>query len=212
MVQSVNINLRPFLRGHFHQAAFFVSLGACFLLVLKSQHSFTSTLTYSLCLISLLGISALYHRIHWKPSARMVMRRLDHAAIYLLIAGTMTPFCTLVLSEDSGTKLLVTSWTVAGIGILLSIAFTKKPKWLNALFCVGAGIVIVPYLKEMAESLSRFNLILIITGIVAYALGALAYSLRRPNFFPTVFGYHEVFHVLVLVGAGSHFMVIHSLV
>ncbi len=208
----MNLTLKPYLRGHFHQAAFFMALGACFLLVLKSQHSLLVTIIYSLSLICLLGISALYHRINWRPSARMLMRRLDHAAIYFLIAGTMTPICTLVLSEESGTKLLITAWVVAGIGMILSIAFTKKPKWLNALLCVGAAIVVVPYLSEMTESLSHFNLTLIISGIVAYALGALVYSLRRPNFFPTVFGYHEVFHILVLVGAGSHFMVIHSLV
>lgn len=182
------------------------------MLVLKSQHSILVIIIYSLSLVSLLGISALYHRINWKPSARMLMRRLDHAAIYFLIAGTMTPICTLVLSERSGAKLLITAWIVAGIGMVLSIASTRKPKWLNALLCVAASIVVVPYLSEIAGSLSHFNLALIVSGIVAYALGALTYSLRRPNFVPTVFGYHEVFHILVLVGAGSHFMVIQSLV
>lgn len=204
--------LKPYLRGHFHQAAFFMAIGACSLLILKSRQSFLVTVIYSFSLVSLLGISALYHRINWGPSTRMIMRRLDHAAIYFLIAGTLTPICTLVLSESSGSKLLLTAWIVAGFGMLLSIAFTKKPKWLNVLLCTGAAIVVVPYLSEMASSLSQFNLTLLISGIVAYVLGALAYSLKAPNLFPKVFGYHEVFHIMVLVGAGSHFLVIHSLV
>lgn len=204
--------LKPYLRGHFHQAAFFMAIGACSLLILKSRQSFLVTVIYSFSLVSLLGISALYHRINWGPSTRMIMRRLDHAAIYFLIAGTLTPICSLVLSESSGSKLLLTAWIVAGLGMLLSIAFTKKPKWLNVLLCTGAAIVVVPYLSELALSLSRFNLTLLISGIVAYVLGALAYSLKIPNLFPKVFGYHEVFHILVLIGAGSHFMVIHSLV
>jgi hemolysin III len=210
----MNLGIKPFLRGHFHQAAFFISLGACSLLVIKSQqsHSFWATMIYSISLVSLLGISALYHRINWQPSARMIMRRLDHAAIYFLIAGTMTPLSLLCLSKSSSHKLLVIAWSVAGIGILLSVLFTKKPKWLNAVLCAGAAIVIVPYLSEMAHRLGSRNLVLAIIGAAAYGVGAMTYALKRPNFFPTVFGYHEVFHFLVVVGAGSHFMVIHSLV
>jgi hemolysin III len=210
----MNLGTKPFLRGHFHQAAFFIALGACSLLVVKSQQSssFWATMIYSISLVSLLGISALYHRINWQPSTRMMMRRLDHAAIYFLIAGTMTPLSLLCLSQSSSQRLLVIAWSVAGIGILLSVLFTRKPKWLNAMLCVGAAIVIVPYLSEMAHRLGSRNLLLAVIGASAYAAGAIAYALKRPNLFPTVFGYHEVFHILVVVGAGSHFMVIHSLV
>jgi hemolysin III len=210
----MNLSIKPFLRGHFHQAAFFMALGACTLLVIKSQQlvSLWATSIYSITLVSLLGISALYHRINWGPSNRMMMRRLDHAAIYFLIAGTLTPICLLALSETSGKNLLIAAWSAAGLGIILSIAFTRKPKWLNALLCVSAGIVVVPYLSEIADSLGSRNLILIICGGLAYGMGAMTYALKRPNFFPKVFGYHEVFHVLVLVGATSHFVVIHSLI
>lgn len=210
----MNLSIKPFLRGHFHQAAFFMALGACTLLVVKSQQlsSIWATSIYSLSLVTLLGISALYHRINWAPSTRMIMRRLDHAAIYFLIAGTMTPICLLALPETSGKRLLIIAWTAAGLGMLVSFAFTHKPKWLNATLCLSAGIVVVPYLSEMADSLGRRNLALIICGGLAYSMGALTYALKRPNFFPKVFGYHEVFHLLVLVGATSHFVVIHSLV
>lgn len=210
----MNLGHKPFLRGHFHQAAFFISLGACSLLVVKSHQgdSFWATIIYSISLVSLLGISALYHRINWQPSARMFMRRLDHAAIYFLIAGTMTPLSLLCLSKTSSHKLLVIAWSVAGIGILLSVLFAKNPKWLNAVLCAGAALVIVPYLSEMAHHLGSRNLVLSVVGAAAYAIGAMTYALKRPNLFPMIFGYHEVFHILVVVGAGSHFMVIHSLV
>lgn len=210
----MSLAIKPFLRGHFHQAAFFIALGACSLLVVKSQqgHSFWATIIYSMSLVSLLGVSALYHRVNWQPSARMVMRRLDHAAIYFLIAGTMTPLSMLCLSQNSGQRLLLIAWTVAGVGILLSLLFTKNPKWLNVVLCAGAAFVIVPYLSEMAQRLGSRNLILSIIGAAAYAVGAVTYALKRPNLFPTVFGYHEVFHFLVVIGAGAHFIVIHSLV
>lgn len=204
---------KPFLRGHFHQAAFFMALGACTLLVIKSFETlaFWATLIYSLSLVSLLGISALYHRINWGPRIRMVMRRLDHAAIYFLIAGTMTPICLLTLPQTSGRNLLIIGWIVAVAGMLLSTVFTHTPKWLNALLYIIAGLMVVPFLPEMAANLGPVNLGLIISGGVVYVLGALAYALKKPDFYPHVFGYHEVFHILVIVGAALHFTVIYSL-
>lgn len=205
--------LKPFLRGHFHQAAFFMALGACTLLIIKSYETtaFWATLIYSLSLVGLLGISALYHRINWGPRLRMVMRRLDHAAIYFLIAGTMTPICLLTLPETSGRNLLIIAWIVAVAGMLLSTVFTNTPKWLNALLSIAAGLMVVPYLSEMAASLGPVNLGLIISGGVVYVLGALAYAFKKPDFFPQVFGYHEIFHILVILGAALHFTVIYNL-
>lgn len=210
----MNSNMKPYLRGHFHQAAFFMALGACTLLVLKSQRSesFWATLLYSISLVSLLGISALYHRINWGVNSRMIMRRLDHAAIYFLIAGTMTPISLLALSEDSGKKLLISIWTVAGGGMLLSVLFTRKPKWLNALLCLAAATVMLPYFSEIVRGLEFSNIVFMVVGGIAYGIGGLTYAIKKPNFFPRTFGYHEVFHGLVLVGAGSHFIVIQSLV
>ncbi len=206
-------SIKPFLRGHFHQAAFFMALGACTLLVIKSfeTSAFWATLIYSLSLVSLLGISALYHRINWGPRFRMVMRRLDHAAIYFLIAGTMTPICLLTLPATSGRNLLIIGWVVAVAGMLLSTVFTQTPKWLNALLYIIAGLMVVPFLPEMAANLGPVNLGLIISGGIVYVLGALAYAFKKPDFFPHIFGYHELFHILVIVGAALHFTVIYNL-
>lgn len=181
------------------------------MLVFKSHH-IAASLIYSISLVTLFGVSALYHRINWGPRARMIMRRLDHASIFLLIAGTMTPLCMLALPENSGRRLLITGWSAASIGIILSIFFTKKPKWLNALLCAGAGTVVLPYFSDMISSLGTRNFWLIVSGVIAYGVGALSYAFKKPNFFPQVFGYHEVFHLLVIVGAANHFIVIHSLV
>lgn len=205
---------KPYLRGHFHQAAFFVAIGACLLLVFSSKESlsFWGSLIYSISLINLLGISALYHRINWNPVTRMFMRRLDHASIYFLIAGTLTPISLLALSPESGTKLLIFSWIVAGSGVLLSVLFVRKPKWLNVLFFVSSVLVIVPYAEEVVNGLGRRNVILILAGGAAYLTGAVSYASKKPKLFPRVFGYHEVFHIMVLVGGTFHFIVIHSLI
>ena len=204
---------KPFLRGHFHQAAFFVAIGACLLLLSECQQSlsFWAALIYSLSLVTLLGVSALYHRINWGPVSRMLMRRLDHAAIYFLIAGTLTPICLLALSQESGSRLLVLSWSVAAAGMLLSIFFVRKPKWLNVLCFVASALVILPYTREIVSGLGSRNVICITVGGAAYLIGALSYATKRPRLFPRVFGYHEVFHLLVLVGGALHFVVVRSL-
>lgn len=208
---TMNVPPKPFLRGHFHQAAFFMALGACLLLLFKSQH-FLPTLIYCISLVGLFGTSALYHRINWSPNARMIMRRLDHASIFLLIAGTMTPICLRTLPESDGRMLLLAAWITAGLGIILSILFTKKPKWLNALLCFSAGAILLPYFSQMTETLSTLQISLLISGGIVYVVGAVIYAIKRPNFSPRVFGYHEVFHILVVVAAAEHFAVIHSIV
>jgi len=206
--------IKPYLRGHFHQAAFFVAIGACLPMIFKSEqsHSFWAALVYSLSLINLLGVSALYHRIDWKPVTRMFMRRLDHASIYMLIAGTLTPISLLTLSPASGCKLLFLTWGVAGAGILLSVAFVRKPKWVNVLCFASSVLVILPYLGEMVSVLGERNFLLILSGGILYVTGALSYALKRPNLFPRIFGYHEVFHLFVVGGGTLHFIVINSLI
>lgn len=205
---------KPLLRGHFHQAAFFIAVGACVMLVFKAQEklAIVSSVIYSLSLILLLGISALYHRINWSTRARKWMKRLDHSAIYILIAGTFTPICLLALSAESGKNLLITIWSVAFLGIMQSLFYVGAPKWLSAILYVVAGYMILPYTSELKNSVGNFNLYLLIGGGIAYTIGAVTYALKKPNFYPQVFGYHEVFHLLVIFGATFHFIVINSLV
>lgn len=202
---------KPLLRGHFHQAAFFVACGACLMLISKSDSllSLSAASIYSLSLIFLLGTSALYHRINWSPAARKTMKQLDHSAIYILIAGTFTPVCLLALNEASGRTLLITIWSIAILGVIQSLFFVHAPKWLSAILYVVAGYMILPYVPELKD---KVNLGLLIGGGLIYTLGAVTYALKKPNFRPLVFGYHEVFHVLVIVGATFHFVLVYHLV
>jgi len=204
---------KPLLRGHFHQAAFFIALGSCLLLLLKATNSisFIAVSVYSFSLINLLGTSALYHRINWSVNKRKWMKRLDHSAIYVLIAGTFTPICLLALSQDSGKKLLITIWAVATLGILQSLFYVQAPKWLSAILYVFAGYLILPYLSELKSSIGETNIWLLIIGGLLYTIGAVTYALKRPHLKPEVIGYHEVFHILVIAGAACHFSIIYQL-
>ena len=205
---------KPALRGHFHQAMFFVVLGAGVPLVYNSQGLpiRISVGIYVACALLTFGISALYHRITWSPEKRAIWRRLDHAGIYLMIAGTFTPVAMLGLSADSARACLITIWVVAFAGILQSIFFVDIPKMFSAVIYLVAGYLFVPYMGELQQTIGSAKVWLLVAGGVAYTLGALCYALKRPVLDPRWFGYHEVFHILVNVGAILHFFAINDLV
>jgi hemolysin III len=205
---------KPHLRGYFHQEFFFISLGACILLIAKStsQISLIASLIYSLGVLFLFGVSAVYHRPHWNPKPRALLKRLDHSAIFILIASTVTPICMFALSEKSGNQFLIVIWTSALIGICQSIFWVTAPKILTSLFYVAIGWLTLPYVSELRQSLGSTKVNLIVIGGAVYTAGALFYALKRPKLFPTIFGYHELFHVFTIVGASLHFIVIYQLI
>jgi hemolysin III len=198
--------IKPFLRGHFHQAAFFFALGACALLLSQTSHLFSAGI-YSLSLCSLFGISALYHRPNWSHKKRQWMRRLDHAAIFVLIAGTSTPICLIALPEPIGWKLFNMTWVVCSFGVFQSLCWPNTPKWLSAILYLAAGWMVFPYMSELRSGLSLEQFQYLVVGGIAYSLGAIVYALKKPNPFPHIFGYHEIFHVLVMIAAYFHFLV-----
>ena len=204
---------KPALRGHFHQAMFFVVLGAGVPLIYNSPGfaARASVSVYVVCALLTFGISALYHRITWSPGTRAIWRKLDHAGIYLMIAGTFTPVAVLGLSAASARNCLLTIWIVALAGILQSIFFVNIPKVFSAVIYLVAGYLIVPYMAELQQSIGSAKVWLLVAGGVAYTLGALCYALKRPVLDPRWFGYHEVFHLLVNAGAILHFFVINDL-
>jgi len=164
---------------------------------------------YAACVAILFGTSALYHRINWRTeSARRWMRRLDHSAIFLLIAGSYTPFATLVLDGKLAGVVLVVMWTGAIGGILLKLVWIDAPKWLAALAYVLLGAVAIAAVPDMTSDLGVTAMILVATGGLLYTIGAVVYAIRRPNPSPAVFGYHEVFHLLVVVAAALQYAVI----
>lgn len=211
---SPNLPQKPLLRGYLHQEAFFITLGASILLIAKSSTSLSliSSIVFSIGLLLLFGISALYHRPYWKPKARVFLKRLDHSAIFILIASTFTPICLLALPPTSGNMLLIIVWIAAVLGILQSIFWVKAPKIVTALLYIIMGWQALPYLKELNQSLGTPQVSLLITGGIIYTIGAIFYAAKKPKLYPTVFGYHELFHFFTIIAAACHFAVIYHLI
>lgn len=200
---------KPLLRGVLHEIAAFVAAVAGAILVFRASGARArfGALVYGISLVSLFAVSAIYHRPDWSEKVRAVWRRLDHSAIFLLIAGTYTPF-SFLLGSRIGWIFLGIVWAGALIGIVMSVAWVRAPKALVAAVCVLLGWAALPLLPALKASLGTSAVVLLAAGGVVYSLGAAVYALRRPDPFPKVFGYHEIFHALVIGGAGCHFAVV----
>jgi len=199
--------VKPLLRGVSHQVFFFVSLVAAALLVRAcgTHEGALASGVFGASLILLFGTSALYHRVDWSPVARQRMRRMDHAAIFLLIGGGYTPLFALVASPNGGRGALVAIWIGAGVGVAKSLAWPKAPKWLTALVCVVIGWMVIGQVIGRTSIVGSSCVGLLTAAGCTYTLGAVVYALKRPNPWPRVFGYHEIFHVLVIVASGFLF-------
>ena len=203
--------VKPRLRGVSHQWAFFVALAAGVILVVAapSGRATLAAAIYAVTVAAMFGASALYHRVDWKSlSARRWMRRLDHSMIYLLIAGTYTPFALLVLDGGIANAVLIAVWSGAALGIGLKMLWPDTPKWLTAGVYVTLGWVAVIAFPELASELGFLGMFLVAGGGVLYTAGAIVYALRRPDPAPAVFGYHEIFHVLVIAAALLQFVAV----
>jgi hemolysin III len=207
------IEVRPALRGHLHAAAGLVSIPAGALLIASSEGAAARVAAsiYVASLLLLFGTSSLYHRCRW-PRLRPLLRRLDHAMIYVLIAGTYTPVCLLALPRAWGIPVLaiVVSGAAAGIAIKLT-AFRSASRYANALYPV-LGWVVAPAGPAMARFVTPMELGLLVLGGLAYTIGFPVLLLRRPNPWPSTFGYHAVWHTFTVVAAVLHFAVVASLV
>jgi hemolysin III len=203
--------VKPRLRGVSHQWAFFVScaIGAALVVAAPAGTPRLAAGIYALSVAALFGVSALYHRITWaSTAARRWMRRLDHSAIFVLIAGTYTPFALLVLDGPIATVILVVVWAGALGGILLKLVWIDAPKLLTAIVYVALGWVAVAAFPDLVEELGVTGTALVVAGGLLYTTGALVYALKRPDPAPAVFGYHEVFHALVIVAAALQYAVV----
>src|SRR5215207_7064310 len=201
---------KPRLRGVSHQWAFFVSLLAGTVLVIfapDGEATFAASI-YAVSLSALLGVSALYHRVNWRPPARRWMRRLDHTMIFLLIAGTYTPFALLVLNGPLANALLIAVWAGAVAGIVVEMIWVEAPKWVSTIVYLAVGWVGLLGFPAIVVAAGVGAGALIAAGGVLYTAGALVYARQRPDPKPAVFGYHEIFHALVLAAAAAHFAAI----
>jgi len=202
---------KPRLRGVWHQWALFVSvaIGAALVIAAPSGQPRLAAAIYALTVTALFGTSALYHRVTWASvAARRWMRRLDHSMIFCLIAGTYTPFALLVLDGDLATVILIVVWAGALAGVLMKLVWIDAPKALVAVTYVMLGWVAVAAFPTMIERLGVTASTLVAVGGLLYTLGALVYAFQRPDPVPRVFGYHEVFHALVILAAALQYAVI----
>jgi hemolysin III len=203
--------VKPRLRGVSHQWAFFVSLltGAALVAAAPAGQATLAATIYAVSVAALFGTSALYHRITWASAeARRWMRRLDHSMIFLLIAGTYTPFALLALHGTLATVILVVVWAGALGGVVLKLVWIDAPKWVVALIYVGLGWVVVAAFPDLVSEIGVVGTALVAAGGVLYTAGAVVYARRRPDPAPDVFGYHEIFHALVIAAAALQYAVI----
>ncbi|MEX0972928.1 MAG: hemolysin III family protein [Solirubrobacterales bacterium] len=203
--------VKPRLRGVSHEWAFFISLllGAALIVAAQTPQATLAVAIYAVSLSALLGTSALYHRVDWKrPEVRRWMRRLDHSMIFFLIAGTYTPFALLVLDGPLADAILVVVWIGAIAGAVVETVWIDHPKWVAALIYMSLGWVAVAAFPQLWVDMGVTGTLLVAAGGLLYTAGAVVYATQRPNPNPRVFGYHEVFHALVILAAATHFAAI----
>lgn len=198
---------RPALRGVLHLVAALLAPAALFalLLVADSPRRYVGAAIFATSLILLYASSASYHLAPWRPLARRIMRRIDHSMIYVLIAGTYTPFCLVVLDNGWGIPMLAVVWSLAGAGVLLANFWPAAPRALAVGLYLGLGWLGLVAAAPLASTLHPAAVALLVGGGAAYSLGGLVYVTRRPDPLPRLFGFHEVFHLLVVAGSALHF-------
>jgi len=208
---GAELSIKPRLRGVLHQWAFFVSVvgGVALVVAAPAGRATIATAIYAVSVASLFGVSALYHRITWTSAdARRWMRRLDHTMIFFLIAGTYTPFCLLVLDGTLATAILCAVWGGALAGIVLNLVWIDSPKWVTAVVYVSVGWVAIIAFPDLTSELGVMAIVLLGLGGLLYTLGAVVYARKKPDPSPAVFGYHEIFHALVIAAAALQYAVI----
>jgi hemolysin III len=200
----------PRLRGLLHAHAAWVAGAAAAVLVAVAPTGAArvAALIYGAGLIALFSASALYHRWPGDPRWKPWLRRLDHSTIFVFIAASYTPVGLLVLDGTLQAVVLVSVWAGAAAGVALSLAWISAPRWLDAACYVALGWVAVIALPELWREIGPAPFVLLAVGGLLYSLGAAVYAIRKPNLWPRTFGFHEVFHALVVAAAIVHFVAI----
>jgi hemolysin III len=207
--------IKPKLRGWLHLASAPLTLAAGVVLIALSPTASTriGSGVYVASALLLFTVSAVYHRGHWSPRVHGVLRRFDHANIFLLIAGSYTPFALLLLDGSERVVLLSVIWTVAVLGVLFKVFWIGSPKWLYMPIYIGMGWAAVFYIPSFAAGTDRLGvgigtavMVLVAVGGGLYTLGGVVYSIRRPDPWPSWFGFHEVFHTLTILAFVTHYV------
>ncbi len=208
------VPVKPRLRGVSHQYAFFpaAALSTALVVLAEGARARAGASVYAVGICGLFGISALYHRGAWSPAAARWLRRADHSMIFCFIAASYTPLALLVLHGTLSTVLLVVVWSGAAAGVALKFVWLDAPDWLAALLYVLLGWTAVAAGPALYDALGPLRMALLALGGLLYTVGAVVYARQRPDPSPAVFGYHELFHALVIAAAAAHFAVIAGVV
>jgi len=209
-IEPAGAEPRPLLRGAMHLVvALLAPAGLVLLLLLAdSPRRYVGASIFAASLMALYTTSASYHIAPWSDRLRAVMKRADHAMIFVLIAGTYTPLCLVVLSTTWGISILSLVWTLAGLGVLMVIAWPSAPRWLTIAPYLAVGWVGVIPISQVVRNMPPLAIAMLAAGGALYTLGAVVYAKRKPNPYPRVFGFHEVFHTFVVAGTALHFALI----
>ncbi len=202
--------VKPRLRGVLHQAAFAISLvtGTAIIILAEGARATTAATVYAVSVALLFGTSAAYHRGTWSPRAAGVMERLDHSMIFVLIAGTYTPFGLLLLEGATRITVLSVVWGGALVGILARTLLPRKGRWLFTGLYLALGWVALAVLPDLYRAGGLVVLVLLLLGGLFYSAGAVVYARRRPDPSPRWFGFHEVFHALTLLAFVAHYIAV----
>jgi hemolysin III len=205
---SVRDAVRPRLRGWLHAGTFPLSVAAGVVLVVLSPSTSArvSTAVFAVTASLLFGVSALYHRVRWSAGWHGVLKRVDHANIFLIIAGTYTPFSVLLLPEGAARTLLWVVWSGALAGIAFRVLWVGAPRWLYVPVYVALGWVAVVFLPDFLRGGGVAVFVLVVVGGLLYTVGGVVYGLRRPDPSPRWFGFHEVFHALTVAAFVVHYV------
>jgi hemolysin III len=210
---AVVIEMKPRLRGWLHAYAAAISLATGATLValtaaLRGGSAGATTSIYCATVSLLFGTSALYHRVNWKPVALRVLKRIDHAMIFVFIAGTYTPIAALTLPPTTARAVLIAVWSGALFGVALQTAWRSAPRWLSAPCYIALGWVAVFVLPDLLHHAGVAAFVLLLAGGAIYTVGGIIYALKRPDPWPGTFGFHEVFHLCTLVAAICHYIAV----
>jgi hemolysin III len=184
-------------------------LGAALVVSAGGSRARVALAVYAISLVALFALSAVYHRVNWRSLvARDWMRRLDHSMIFVLIAATYTPVAVVALRGSAGLTILIAAWAGALSGLVLKLVWISAPRWLVVAAYVALGWIALVAIPQLAAAIGAVGLALLALGGLLYTAGAVVYALMRPDPAPAVFGYHEVFHAMVIVAALLQYAVI----
>jgi len=203
-LETLPKKVKPLLRGWSHALAAIASIVLTVILCWLSRQDvprLLSMLVFGLSMIELYTVSAVYHIITWSAGKRRVLRAIDHANIFVLIAGTYTPLCFNILTGWLRVTILVVIWLLALLGVSMSVFTLKFPRWAIAALYIGMGWVVVLALPAFLAALPWIAVATLLLGGVLYTVGAVVYARKKPDPFPKVWGYHEVFHLFVILGS-----------